>query len=398
MFKYNYEVDLSSNTSASQIINMIKPESTVLEIGCATGYMTKVLKNALNCKVIGIEIDAEAAQSASAFCHEVYVGNIETFDLAQLSLKEFDYIIFADVLEHLKDPLNTLEKIKPILKTTGSVLASIPNIAHAAVILNLFEGNFDYRKIGLLDNTHLRFFTKKTIYSMFERAGFIIEKLSRTVMYPQYTEFVVNKNDFDSKVVELLYQRNSEANTYQFIIKAVKSNEENQLLLLNNKIEEYENMILDLKQDLLKKEESLQLQINYSDQLENIIKTKDLDLAEIIKNKESIIGSQKEEIEQLKEKVYSLENEHTARDKEIMQKVESLHVQIEEYRTEIGKYHAETEKYKVKIEELNHEIEKNKEHIVNLNEEKNSLKASIDKFKGLKFVSKIKVLLKRDFL
>jgi GT2 family glycosyltransferase/ubiquinone/menaquinone biosynthesis C-methylase UbiE len=143
----------------------------VLEIGCACGATLLELKNWYpNAELHGIELNLHAAAIGSLVAN-VRSGNIETMDL-ELPFEYFDYIIFCDVLEHLVEPWNVLRNVKPYLKKNGKVLASIPNIAHHSIIRDLLKGKWTYTDKGLLDITHLRFFTREGIVHLFSYAGF----------------------------------------------------------------------------------------------------------------------------------------------------------------------------------------------------------------------------------
>lgn len=167
--KYDFELDLSSKNSVSLIINKVRKKgSTVLEFGPAAGRMTRYLKENLNCKVYIVEIDQEAAQKAATFAEEAVIGNIEDYVwYERFKDLKFDYIIFADVLEHLYYPQTVLKKCAELLNEDGSILTSIPNIAHNSVIIDLLQNKFEYRKTGLLDDTHIRFFTYSSLKNMF---------------------------------------------------------------------------------------------------------------------------------------------------------------------------------------------------------------------------------------
>ena len=162
--KYLYDITDDPNHVASKIFSLIDGGQTVLEVGCASGIQTRQLKERLGCKVTGIEIDPLAAEDARPYCEDLIVGSIETLDLTQaLGDKRFDVITFADVLEHLYTPVEALKKVRTFLNADGYLIASIPNIAHAAICWEIAHGRFDYRKYGLLDNTHIRFFTKRNV-------------------------------------------------------------------------------------------------------------------------------------------------------------------------------------------------------------------------------------------
>src|SRR5688500_10369431 len=142
------------------VIRLVGTGKRVLELGCATGYVSRVLVEN-GCEVVGIELDAEAAKRAMEHCEFVVVGDLEVLDLAEeLGDRQFDVIVAADTLEHLKNPEIVLERLHPFFAPNGYLVASIPNIAHGSVRLALLEGRFPYSQTGLLDDTHLRFYTR----------------------------------------------------------------------------------------------------------------------------------------------------------------------------------------------------------------------------------------------
>ena len=149
----------------------------VLEIGCgngSTGCLLKKEKKATH--VYGIEINDKLKSEAEKNLDQVIIEDIEKTELP-FKKNFFDCFIFADVLEHLYDPWFVLNKIKPFLKTGGFILASIPNVQHWSVLLNLLRGRWEYKNDGILDNTHIRFFTKKSQLKMLSEAGFEVKKM-----------------------------------------------------------------------------------------------------------------------------------------------------------------------------------------------------------------------------
>lgn len=220
--KYLYDIPDGPNHSASKVFAWINSDQDVLEVGCASGVQTRYLKEHLNCRVTGIELDPHAAEDARPYCENLIIGSIEELDLSTaLGKQHYDAITFADVLEHLHDPADTLRKIRPFLKENGYLIASIPNIAHAAICWELAHGRFDYQKFGLLDNTHIRFFTKKNVARLFEETGYQIVSWDRVTQTPQETEFNVHCNSAqDQAFLDWICEQNSEAHTYQFIVKA----------------------------------------------------------------------------------------------------------------------------------------------------------------------------------
>ena len=195
---YEAVIDLRvTNNSHTQLYNFIQEDSSgrksrVLEAGCSSGYFGEALKRAGH-EVWGVEMSANAAARAREKLHHVFVGSIEDF-LACDAVKgvKFDYITFGDVLEHLIDPGKVLKDCRRILSPGGSMAASIPNVAHKAVRLMLLEGRWDYAEFGILDNTHLRFFTRNSIVEIFTKAGFQIHRMDSVTLPADGTGIDVN--------------------------------------------------------------------------------------------------------------------------------------------------------------------------------------------------------------
>lgn len=256
MSKYHIqEIDLNSESSHAKLLRLVGKGKKVLEVGCATGYVSKVLKEKLNCYVTGIEIDHEAAKEAEKYCEKVIVGDIEEIDLFKtLGDERFDVITFGDVLEHLKNPERVLAAVRTFLADGGYVLASIPNIAHISVALELLSGRFDYRSLGLLDDTHLRFFTKKSILSLFRNTGYEIVLWDRVIVKPEDTEFQTVLDSYPHSLMSF-FESGSEALTYQFIVKAIPYHPNKNFAELQK---EWENSVLqEIRDKLAEKEREL---------------------------------------------------------------------------------------------------------------------------------------------
>jgi 2-polyprenyl-3-methyl-5-hydroxy-6-metoxy-1,4-benzoquinol methylase len=248
--KYVYDIDLAdSNHAATKVLSLVGTEKRVLEVGCASGLQSRILKDELRCAVTGIEVDADAAESARAYCEQLIVGNVETMDVGQLARAgKYDVVLFADVLEHLLDPLAALTKVAPLLTDDGYIVASIPNVAHESIILDLCHGKFDYETCGLLDNTHNRFFTKKTVYSLFEQAGYVIATLERVTHREVDTQARrVDLTRTERQILEFVRQSNPESDTFQFIVKAYKATapaaSHAQVLALEDRLAELERQL-----------------------------------------------------------------------------------------------------------------------------------------------------------
>jgi hypothetical protein len=185
--------------------------------------MSEAMKARLNCEVTGIEVCEEAAELARQHCRQVLVGDAEVMDFeAVLATEQFDAIIFADVLEHLRDPGEVLRKTVKLLSNEGAIVASIPNIAHSSMRLGLLNGEFRYRPYGLLDDTHLRFFTRDTIEELFDKAGLKITTWLRRCLAVDQTEIKFPEHLLTDEILRL-FAEDPEADTYQFIVRAVPS-------------------------------------------------------------------------------------------------------------------------------------------------------------------------------
>ena len=219
--KYDIDVDLGDEgTSHRHMVEMIGSNKTVLDVGCATGYLAKALR-AFGNTVTGVEYDPEAADCARAFADRVVVADLDHVDLRQaLDGQTFDVIVFGDVLEHLRDPLPPLQQARSLLAPGGYIVISIPNVAHGDVRMSLLLGRFPYRNLGLLDSTHLRFFTRANLRGLLEDAGFAAIEV-RTTTAPLFgTELGVGRAEVDPAVVELI-SADPDALVYQFVLTAV---------------------------------------------------------------------------------------------------------------------------------------------------------------------------------
>ncbi|WP_218080252.1 class I SAM-dependent methyltransferase [Anthocerotibacter panamensis] len=146
----------------------------VLEIGCSAGATGKHLKEKMGIEhYVGIEMFEEAAQLARAVLDEVHIADIEKTSFSDLGFREedFDLLVALDVLEHLYDPWEILVSMSLLVKSGGYVVLSIPNAQNISVIANLAHGQWKYESAGLLDVTHIRFFTLTEIQELVTGAG-----------------------------------------------------------------------------------------------------------------------------------------------------------------------------------------------------------------------------------
>lgn len=227
--------DYYFSIARKEIIELVKsynlPQERILEIGCAGGATGKLLKE--NFKIreyVGVDISEEAGVLARQFLDRVIIGDIEKVNLEKehgIQKGYFDLILCLDVLEHLYNPWDVLVSLREYLKEEGYLIASIPNIQNISVINNLVNGKWEYEKAGILDATHLRFFTKEGIKSMFEGAGLRIEKLDYTFNPKPDTSKIkdINNNIDLGKVMIKNLTRDEVMNlfAYQYIVTSRKS-------------------------------------------------------------------------------------------------------------------------------------------------------------------------------
>jgi methionine biosynthesis protein MetW len=179
-----YERLLNADTldklESDWLICRIVPErSRVLDIGCGTGVLMDLLQKSKGVDIVGIEPNAERAEVSRRKGFIVFDGYVSTETLEPLG--QFDVILLADVLEHLPDPYSMLSTIKPYLKSDGRLVVSVPNVAHWSVRLNLLFGRFDYQSYGIMDATHLRWFTDKGIRLLLTESGYKIETIQHSL-------------------------------------------------------------------------------------------------------------------------------------------------------------------------------------------------------------------------
>jgi GT2 family glycosyltransferase/tetratricopeptide (TPR) repeat protein/2-polyprenyl-3-methyl-5-hydroxy-6-metoxy-1,4-benzoquinol methylase len=148
----------------------------VLDIGCGSGRLGEALKSRQQVEVVGIELNETAAHQARERLDHVHCGDVEAISLP-FTPGTFDTIVCGDILEHLREPERLLRRASEWLTPDGRIVASIPNVRHRSVVCSLLQGNWTYESAGLLDQTHLRFFTRREIEKLFFRTGFAIEEM-----------------------------------------------------------------------------------------------------------------------------------------------------------------------------------------------------------------------------
>jgi len=238
MSKYKYECSFVDDNIVFSMMKKIRENSTVLEFGPAYGRLTKYLSENLNCTVDIVEIDKESGLEASVYARKALVGpdlgDIDTFKWVQVfSGNKYDYIIFADVLEHLRYPERVIENVYGMLKDDGCILVSIPNIAHNSVLINLYNNIFHYTDTGLLDESHIHFWGLYNFKEMVNRSGYVI-----TDIIPFYLETANSEQakffGSNASQIELLLKNRPHGKIYQYLIQLHKKDKGQKEFNLDN--------------------------------------------------------------------------------------------------------------------------------------------------------------------
>ena len=218
--------DLSNEQSPwTHVVRRIPAGASVLDLGCWDGLLLALVRDRGAGRVKGVERDAQARARAQARGLDVASADLDDPEWPDaLGGERFDVVILADVVEHVRDPFGTLRRIvERVLLPGGSVVLSVPNVAHASVRLSLLVGDFDRTERGILDRTHLHFFTRRSLHALLAEAGLAVRETSDVVM--DVPESVVTstlgraKIPADAALVASLIG-SADARAYQFVIAA----------------------------------------------------------------------------------------------------------------------------------------------------------------------------------
>ena len=181
MNKYDFGYELFPESTNEWAFHHISPNSVVLELGPSNGNLIYHLTKEKNCTADIVEIDADAGTQASVFARISCIGSVEgnierTEWIAKLAGNRYDYIVILDVLEHVRNPLEVLAQVKELLREDGKILLSIPNIAHNSILINLLQNKFQYTSVGLLDDTHIHFYTYESARQLLHDVGLVTVK------------------------------------------------------------------------------------------------------------------------------------------------------------------------------------------------------------------------------
>ncbi|MCB0330869.1 MAG: class I SAM-dependent methyltransferase [Bdellovibrionales bacterium] len=247
---YHQEVDTSDKSDPRTLIfSLVSEKSRVLDIGCSVGILGKALEEKKGCEVIGIDRDPHAIEIAEQNITRAEVADISDPDVFQQFSQNpnfqqgFDHVLFSDVLENLEDPRKVLAAVKPLLREGGSILISVPNIAHASVRLALLQGHFDYAEEGVLDRAHRHYFTYDSLRKTIEKAGYVAVQTKRTYRNAADTEVAVEFDSFVTPELAAYVETLDEATTVHFVCELVSVDNARHQLLINNRLNDYEKLV-----------------------------------------------------------------------------------------------------------------------------------------------------------
>ena len=218
---YFREFDAAGNDSLSKLAARIAPRTKVLDVGCGPGVLGAQL-TAVGCVVDGIEGSASAAELAATKLRRVVVADLEREPVAShVGDERYDYIVCADVLEHLRRPEALLAQLGALLTPGGRILLSVPNVAYAGLVGALINGDFRYRPDGLLDVTHLRFFTRRSLEALVADCGLAIVHTDAVTMPINESEFAGDGVEALPPIVLRTLLAQPDALTYQLLFEVV---------------------------------------------------------------------------------------------------------------------------------------------------------------------------------
>ena len=222
---YWRQLGSGERTSLGVLAALVKERSRVLDLGIGSGALGQHLSQQLQCQVDGVTVNPQEEQVARS-----WYQRIDVLDLDQPGWEagfepgSYDVIVCADVLEHLAQPDLVLAACRKLLRPEGVLLVSIPNASYAGLVVDLAHGNFEYGNEGLMDRTHLRFFTRRSFQRLLDSQGWRVAQVERIEQPLHETEFSTAFDALPPSVSKYLLAQ-PDASTYQLVFVAHPSNQ-----------------------------------------------------------------------------------------------------------------------------------------------------------------------------
>ncbi len=216
---YRRQIDLAQRSSLSVLASLVAPGSQVLDLGIGSGALGRTLA-AQGSQVDGVTLNPAERDEAAPAYRRLEVLDLEVPGWEQSFVAQpYDHVICADVLEHLREPERLLRACQRLLKPGGWLLMSIPNAAYAGMVAELMHGNWNYGPEGLLDRTHLRFFTRRSFTRLLQAEGWQVERIEPIELTWYYTEFWTPFDQLPPAVARYLLAQ-PDASAYQLVFAA----------------------------------------------------------------------------------------------------------------------------------------------------------------------------------
>ncbi|MFT3817633.1 MAG: methyltransferase domain-containing protein [Rubrivivax sp.] len=216
---YRREIDMAQRSSLSVLAGLVAPGSRVLDLGTGSGSLGRLLRQR-GCRVDGVTLNAAEREAAQDGYERLELLDLEQPGWAQrFAAGAYDYVVCADVLEHLREPERVLQACRGLLRADGWLLASVPNVAYAGMVLELMHGDWKYGPEGLLDRTHLRFYTRRSFTRVLQSEGWQVERVEPVELTWYYTEFWTPFDRLPPAVARYLLAQ-PDASAYQLVFAA----------------------------------------------------------------------------------------------------------------------------------------------------------------------------------
>ena len=199
---------------------LVPEQSRVLDIGCSTGYLGYWLIQTRGCTVDGVEANEADLVATRKRLHRVYAADVEQPGWEAQIPDQYDVILMMDVIEHLRCPDRVLRAVRPLLSPNGIVIINVPNVANWRVRFELLRGRWDYRVTGLLDRTHVYFYTQQTLKQLIVNNGFVVDTILPTVPADNLLGFNLGSSQSRKRLLNLSLESLPGLLAYQFLVRA----------------------------------------------------------------------------------------------------------------------------------------------------------------------------------